>query len=333
VYGLGQFGFAMTALFSAKHASIPVEAYDPVTEYVTAIQKTRSHPVFHKGVKLGFNVVPTAQKDAPLKGATVILLAVPGQYFRDLMRYLAPLISGDVILVNLAKAVENGTNKYMSEIAREEMAPCKHHWWFVTVSGGMIAEEVTRHWPIAADVACSDEGVAAYVADLFQTATFKLNTTTDVLGVELAGALKNVVAIGAGFYDGLGYEMSSKAAYMSEAAAEVRELAVVLGAQRSTFDIGTHAWLGDLLTTGCGNSRNRLLGELLGKGMSIESAIAELEKQRKRSEGYLTSKSVYFIARQKGVATPFLDAIYRVLHTGAPVQQAVTDFWQPKAKL
>jgi glycerol-3-phosphate dehydrogenase (NAD(P)+) len=263
-----------------------------------------------------------------------ILLAVPGQYFRDLIRYIAPLISQDVILVNVAKAVENGTNKYMSEVAREEMQnQCQHKWWFVTVSGGMIAEEVTKHWPIAADVACLDEQVAAYVADLFQTSTFKLNVNTDVLGVELAGALKNVVAIGAGFFDGLEYEMSSKAAFVSEAAAEVRELAVVLGANRLTFDIGTHAWLGDLLTTCCGKSRNRLLGELLGKGMSIDAAIAELEKQRKRSEGYLTSKSIYFVARQKNVQTPLLDAIYRVLHTGAPVAQAIVDFWSPKTKL
>lgn len=263
-----------------------------------------------------------------------VVLAVPGQYFRDLIRSIAPLIEQDVILVNLAKAVENGTNKYMSEVAAEELKnKCKHQYWFTTVSGGMIAEEVTKHWPIAADVACSDERVAAYVADLFQTATFKLNTTSDVLGVELAGALKNVVAIGAGFYDGLGYEMSSKAAYVSEAAAEVRELAVALGAQHSTFDIGTHAWLGDLLTTSCGNSRNRLFGELLGKGMSVDAAIAELDRQRKRSEGYLTSKSIFFVAQQKHIKTPFLDAIYRTLHTGASVQQAIIDFWAPRTKL
>lgn len=263
-----------------------------------------------------------------------IVLAVPGQYFRDLIKSIAPLISQDVILVNLAKAVENGTNKYMSEVATEELTGvCKHNWWFSTISGGMIAEEVTKHWPIAADVACSDERVASYVADLFQTQTFKLNTTSDVLGVELAGALKNVVAIGAGFYDGLGYEMSSKAAYVSEASAEVRELAVALGAARATFDIGTHAWLGDLLTTSCGNSRNRLFGELLGKGMSVATAIADLERQRKRSEGYLTSKSIYFIAQQKGIKTPYLDAIYRVLHDGATVQQAILDFWAPKPKL
>lgn len=236
--------------------------------------------------------------------------------------------------MNLAKAVESGTNKYMSEVAREELeGKCKHNWWFVTISGGMIAEEVTKHWPIGADVACSDERVATFVVDLFETRTFKLHPTTDVLGVELAGALKNVVAIGAGFYDGLGYEMSSKAAYVSEAAAEVRELVVLLGAQRTTFDIGTHAWLGDLLTTCCGNSRNRLFGEYLGQGMSVDAAIALLEKQRKRSEGYLTSKAIYVIARQKGIETPFLDAIYRVLHAGSSVQQAISEFWAPKAKL
>jgi glycerol-3-phosphate dehydrogenase (NAD(P)+) len=175
--------------------------------------------------------------------------------------------------------------------------------------------------------------VAAYVADLFQTTTFKLNISTDMLGVELAGALKNVVAIGAGFYDGLGYEMSSKGAYLSEAAKEVRELVVALGADRATFDVGTHAWIGDLLTTACGKSRNRLLGELLGKGLSIEKALAELDRQKKRSEGYLTSKSFYFVAKTHGIQTPLLDAIYRVLHGGSNVHQAILDFWAPRAKL
>lgn len=238
-----------------------------------------------------------------------------------------------MILVNLAKAVENGTNKYLSEVASEELAVCQHTWWFVTLSGGMIAEEVSKHWPIAADVACTEIAIADYVADLFQTDTFKLNTTRDMLGVELAGALKNVVAIGAGFYDGLKYEMSSKAAYISEAANEVRELAVALGAQRATFDIGTHAWLGDLLTTSCGNSRNRLLGEYLGKGLTVPEALGELERQRKRSEGYLTSKSIFLVAQQKKIRTPFLNAIYRVLHENETVKQAVIDFWAPKAKV
>jgi glycerol-3-phosphate dehydrogenase (NAD(P)+) len=150
-----------------------------------------------------------------------------------------------------------------------------------------------------------------------------VNTTSDILGVELAGALKNVVAIGAGFFDGLGYDMSSKAAYVSEAAREIRDLAVHLGAKRETFELGTHAWLGDLLTTSFGKSRNRLFGDYLGRGMTVQEALGELQKARKISEGYLTCKSFYEVAVQKGISTPILKVVYSVLWQNASVKEVL----------
>lgn len=136
----------------------------------------------------------------------------------------------------------------------------------------MIAEEVTTGVPIAADIACVDHHIGELLKELFSTPSFRIGNTTDVIGVELAGALKNVLAIGAGLFDGLELTVSSKSAFISMAAREFREIAVALGAKPDTYELGTHAWLGDLLTTCYGPSRNRY-----GTSRSFLSLLEHLE--------------------------------------------------------
>lgn len=323
VFGAGQFGFALAKLLSDKHSQMPIRMYDPVESYVRSIQETRTHPVFFQGVTLGQNVEAFSDYKVAMEDADLIILAVPGQFTRNCVRDLAPVIKKEVILLNVAKALEPDTKKPLSEVVVEEMKACKHPYHFAALAGGMIADEVARQWPIAANVACEDIRVANHLQEVFSMPTFKVNPMTDVLGIELAGALKNVVAIGAGFFDGLKYEASSKAAFVSEAAREVRELAIVLGAERESFDVGTHAWLGDLLTTCFGQSRNRLFGELIGSGKTVEEALAELESQRKRAEGYLTARGFQQIAAEHGLHTPALDAIKAVLFDSLAVSEAI----------
>lgn len=140
--------------------------------------------------------------------------------------------------------------------------------------------------------------------------------------------VQNVVAIGAGFFDGLGYEMSSKAAYVSEAAREIRDLAVKLGARPDTFEMGTHAWLGDVLTTSFGKSRNRKFGELCGQGLTAKQAAAELEKDRKHAEGYSSTKSFYELSLAHGMSLPILAAINAVLHENEKVLNVLPRMFQ-----
>ncbi|XP_049849324.1 glycerol-3-phosphate dehydrogenase [NAD(P)+]-like [Schistocerca gregaria] len=327
IFGLGQFGFAMAKILGDKYPKIPIIGYDPVTKYVEFIQRTKKHPIFHKDVVLSPHVVTTSVQGEVIEKSNFILLAVPGQYFRSMMKEICPLIHRDVIFLNTAKALESGTNKNMSEIAAEELANCSHKTWFATLSGGMIAEEITKNWPIAADVACEDISVARYVADLLQTSYFKLNPSNDVLGVQMAGSLKNVISIAAGFYDGLGYDVSSKAAFVSESMREMYHLALALGAKHETFDIGSHAWMGDALTTAFGKSRNRYFGELIGQGMPVADALEQLESQHKRAEGYTTTESFYLLSKKLKLNTPILDIIYNVLFNGEPVKKAILEFW------
>jgi len=293
-----------------------------------------SHPYFHKGVSLNNNVIPVLKYERAIVDTQLIVLAIPSKFFRGCIRDIVPLMNGDIIFLNVAKAVEEGTNKFLHTVMEEETVGCPHKCYMTALAGGMLAEEVTKGWPIGADVACEDINVARIVRKLFYSPTFKMNVTTDILGLELAGAFKNVIAIGAGIFDGLGLAVSSKAAYVSEAASEFASLGIALGAQPETFALGTHSWLGDLLTTCFGNSRNRLLGEYIGSGMTVEKAIERLTSEKKISEGYHTARGFYTISVQKNLDLPILRNLYLVLHENHhPSETMSSIFYSDRAKL
>jgi len=329
VFGAGQFGFALANLIANNHLELPIVIYDPYKPFIEAIHATRQHPVFHKGVTLPKNVSTSFSVEEAIKGVDLVIIAVPGAFVRECVKSFAPLLEKEVILLSVAKALEPETHKYMSEVVDEEMkAGSKVKWCFTALSGGMLAEEVTKNWPIAADLASTDEEAGKKVALLLTANFFKVKTTSDLIGVELAGALKNVLAIGAGFLDGLGFDASSKAAYVSESALEMKKLAIALGARSETFELGSHAWIGDLLTTSFGNSRNRLFGELIGKGHSVKEALDILEQQKKRSEGFLSTKGFYEVAQSKGLKTPILKVLNDVLFEGHKISEIVWEIFK-----
>lgn len=208
------------------------------------------------------------------------------------------------------------------------MKTFQYNFYFAALSGGMIAEEVTKKFPIAADIACHSIEIGELLKSLFSSNHFKLQVTDDVIGVEIASALKNVVAIGAGIFDGLGYEASSKSAYISEMAREMKQLAIVLGAKEKTFEIGGHAWTGDLLTTCFGQSRNRYFGEMIGKGIPVKEALDILEKERKRSEGYLSTKSFYLVAKEHNINANILKQLYDILFEGKDVKECIYNMFK-----
>jgi len=332
VLGAGQFGFAIAQLIAVNN-KIPVVLYDPVREYIESIQKSRTHPVFHQGVTLPENVTATNSLAESVDGAVLIVLAVPGQFIRGSVHDWAPLVKNDVIVLNLAKALEKGTNKFLHEVVHEEWDKADthgHKMYFAALAGGMLAEEVSKGIPIAADIACEEGEVSKKLQTLFQTPLFKIRPTTDVTGVELAGAFKNVMAIGAGIFDGLGYAISSKAAYVSMCCEEFVGLAVLLGAQEQTYGAGGHAWMGDVITTCFGPGRNRLFGEYIGSGLSIDDALKKLTEAKKISEGYLTTKAFYNLVNEKGIPCPFLKNVYQLLFEDKPPAEVAKDFFCPE---
>jgi len=320
ILGAGAFGFALAKLLGDNNPDLPIMIYDPMKDYIEAIIKTRQHATFHKGVTLAKNVVATHDLKEAINGANLVVLAAPGAYIRGAVKDIVPLIKIETIIINVAKALEPVSNKFLSEVCDEELSKCTVKTYFGALAGGMIAEEVTKLYPIAADLACENLAVGNHVRKLFQAPTFKINCLDDVVGVELAGALKNVVAIGAGLIDGLGYDTSSKAAYVSEAAKEMQSVAINLGAKPTTFGLGSHAWLNDLLTTCFGPSRNRYFGELIGKGDSVKDALAQLDKERKRSEGYVSLPGFYKIVKEKKLSAPILEIIHGILFEDKPVK-------------
>eukprot|EP01129_Flabellula_baltica_P015856 TRINITY_DN821_c0_g1_i1.p1 TRINITY_DN821_c0_g1~~TRINITY_DN821_c0_g1_i1.p1 ORF type:complete len:345 (+),score=89.21 TRINITY_DN821_c0_g1_i1:103-1137(+) len=327
VFGAGQFGYALAKILSDQNPDLDICLYDAIPDVIEYIREHRAHPYFHKGAVLGDNVTCVSTPAEAATDAQLILLAVPGNFLRGCVRDLVPIINGEVILLNVAKAIEQKTQKFLHTVIHEEIAPVHYPVHIAALAGGMLAEEVTKGWPIGADVACSEIRIAKIVRKLFYSPTFKMNVTSDLLGLELAGAFKNVIAIGAGIFDGLGLAVSSKAAYISEAANEMSELGISLGADPSSFGLGTHSWLGDLLTTSFGNSRNRLFGEFIGSGMTVQEALDKLHSQKKISEGYHTCKAFYQISLEKNKNLPILKNLYKILYEDLPLQDGIDSFF------
>jgi len=331
ILGAGAFGFAMAKLLSDTHPEERITLYDPVREYIEGISRTRQHPVFHIGTALSGNVVCTTDLTAAVRGVRVLVLAIPAQLMRQAVRDLRIHIANDVILLNLAKALEEGTRKRMSEVIAEELAGISHRFAIATLSGGMIADEVAKGHPLVAEIGCSDRKAAKELQALVASPRFRVELNEDIVGVELAGSLKNVVAIGAGLFDGLGYSASSKSAFISHAAHEMKHLALLLGAKEHTFGPGSQAWFGDLMTTCFGNSRNRYFGELLGKGHSVTDALALLEQEKKRAEGYATTKVLHELVSKTALQVHALEQVYAVLYQGKPAKAAIEDFMRAPA--
>jgi glycerol-3-phosphate dehydrogenase (NAD(P)+) len=314
ILGAGAFGFAMAKLISENHLEKEIYLFDVNSEFVSHIKEKRKHPVFHGETKLLQHVVATTDLKEAVMGADVVILAIPSKFLRDAVKDFKQYLKQDVILLNLAKGLEVKTNKRVSEILDEELLESDVGHRVCSLSGGMIAREVTLGNPLSADLACNEAGLAGQLAEMLWGDNMRIETTDDLVGAELSGAFKNVVAIGAGVFDGLGYGESSKSAFISSAAKEVRELATALGAHEDTFGPGGQAWMGDLMTTCFGKSRNRELGELIGKGVAVDEAVKTQVKMNKSVEGFLTAEVVHNLAKVNAVRTPILDGVYRVLY-------------------
>jgi len=247
-------------------------------------------------------------------GAECVLLAVPSQAFREVS---ARLKGHPGIFVSVTKGIEYETGETMSRILREQ-APADR---VVALSGPSFAREVALGIPTTVVCACESDGTAKTVQGLFHRPEFRIYRSTDILGVEYGGALKNVIAVGAGVSDGLGYGDNTKAGLVTRALSEIRRLGVACGAKPDTFT--GLSGLGDLmLTCFSRQSRNRDLGERIGRGESIAAIQAS---HPKLAEGYPTARSAYRLAKEKQVATPIIDEVHAMLYEGKEPKKAVRD--------
>lgn len=318
VIGAGSWGTANARLLALKGYRVGLWAREP--EIVESIRTRGRNCYYLTDVELPRPAVePTEDINEAVLDACVVVLAAPSHVVREVVASLRDSLRPDQIVVNLAKGIEQGTTKRMSEVLREEL-PAAMQSRIAVLSGPNHAEEVSKAIPSATVVAALDPTVGRRLQEVFMAPYFRVYTNPDVVGVELGGATKNVVAIGAGVSDGLGFGDNTKASLMTRGLAEMTRLGVALGAKPLTF--AGLSGMGDLIATCTSrHSRNRLVGEQLASGMSIE-AIGETTKMV--AEGVRTAPAVRALAEQNGVEMPITMQVTQVLNGEKNAREAVT---------
>jgi len=319
VIGAGAWGTALARLLhQGKHQ---ITLWGHVAEWLEEIRATGRNDRFLPGIDLPRDLRLEPEVSRAVAGAECVVVAVPSQPFREVTRSLADYAG---IIVSVTKGIEYDTGLTMCGVLAENAPRAR----CAALSGPSFAIEVARDIPTAIVAASGAAATAVQVQTLFSRPAFRVYTSADVLGVELGGALKNVIAIAAGVGDGLGFGDNSKAALVTRAIVEIRRLAVACGAQPET-STGLSG-LGDLMVTCFSRlSRNRGFGERVGRGEKPADIAASTLAV---AEGYPTSRSAWQLARKHNVSTPVIDEVYAMLHQGKNVGQAVRDLMSRELK-
>ncbi len=319
VFGGGSWGTALAHLLASGGRSVALVMRQP--ELVRRVNESHTNPSYLPGVKLHPGVIATTDVGA-MDGAGLIVLALPCQSLRASLESLSPWWRRDVVLVNAAKGIEVSSGLTVSQMLAQ-LAPdlCGR---YAVLSGPSFAKEVCQGKPTAVVLGCADEALGANLRTFFSTDYFRAYSSPDVLGVELGGAVKNVIAIAAGLSDGLGFGHNARSALISRGLAEMLRLGVCLGA--GAVSLTGLSGLGDLVLTATGDlSRNRQLGLRLGQGESLQSLLAEATSA---IEGVQTAKALHSLAQQHAIDMPIARAVYGILFEALPVKQAVNSLFE-----
>lgn len=312
VLGDGGWGTALAILL--HHKAYQVTLWSAFVDYARILNKKRTNPYYLKGVRIPESIVISSDLEEALN-CDLIIVAVPSQYLRSILLKGAPYYNSKIPVVSVVKGLENGTLLRMSQVIKDVWNARS----VAVLSGPTIAQEVAHGVPTTVVVASKDKKLMIALQDVFMSARFRVYTNADVIGVELGGSLKNIIAIACGISDGLGFGTNTKAAILARGLAEMSRLGVALGAKRDTFS-GVSG-LGDLVTT-CFNplSRNHSVGEKIGRGASLNKIISSMKMV---AEGVTTVKAALNLGKKYHIDLPITREIYRVLFKGCPSETAV----------
>ncbi len=325
VIGAGSWGTALAAVLAKKGHDVHLWAFE--AEVAEQISRGQENTSYLSGVDLPENLKSTADLERALEGAEVVVSVSPAQVVGGVMAEAAPHIADDALVLSASKGIETTTLRRMDEVISEVLSPAQMAR-FTVLSGPSFALEVAKEIPTAVVAASDNSDAALAVQDLFQTEYFRVYTGSDVLGVELGGALKNVIALGAGVAAGLGGGLNTLAALITRGLAEMRRLGVAMGARAATFS--GLAGMGDLVLTCTGTlSRNRTVGYRLGQGESLEDILAEMSAV---AEGVATSHAVHDLAARYGVEMPIAEEVFGILNLGTDPEQALKNLMQRDPK-
>lgn len=292
------------------------------------IKEKGINETFLPGIKLSNGIRPVQSFREVTNEKDLLLIVVPSHFFRDILTELSPFLSSSTPLVVGTKGIENETLMTMSQVVKSVL-PGDWSDKFVCLSGPSFAQEVCEKHPTAVTLASRNKKLAKYLQELFSTDYFRVYTTQDVIGVELGGALKNVIAIAAGAADGLGFGYNARAALLTRGLSEITRLGVSMGAKPLTFAGLTG--IGDLILTCTGDlSRNRMVGLKIAKGIPVEEIISGMKMV---AEGIKTSMSAYNLSKKMGIEMPITTEVYNVVYKGKDPRKAVKDLMTRQLKV
>jgi len=323
VYGAGSWGITLSRLLHENGFRVKVWEYSP--EVVQEILAIREHSKVLPGVTLDDEILVTNDIAEATEDVDMVLVVVPSHTVRQTLEMAKPYIPQDRIITIASKGIENTTLKRMSEVVSEVLGNSDR---ICTFYGPSHAEEVSRRIPTVIVAASTNHQVAKEVQNTFMVHYMRVYTNPDVIGVELGGSLKNIIAIAAGGVDGLGYGDNTKGALLARGLMEMMRLGVKMGAEQSTF-MGISG-LGDLVTTCMSkHSRNRYVGECLGRGMKLPEILANLTMV---AEGVNTTKAGYLLAQKYEVDLPITNEVYKALYEDKDARQVIRDLMTREAK-
>ncbi|HJC33688.1 MAG TPA: NAD(P)H-dependent glycerol-3-phosphate dehydrogenase [Candidatus Mediterraneibacter faecipullorum] len=322
VLGAGSWGTALSVLLSDNGHQVTVWSIDE--NEVKMLNEKREHELKLPGVKLPDDMVITGDLESTIRGRDFLVLAVPSPFTRSTAKKMSPFVADGQIIVDVAKGIEESTLMTLSRQIEQEIPQAD----VAVLSGPSHAEEVGRRLPTTCVIGARTKKTAEYLQSMFISNVFRVYTSPDILGIELGGSLKNVIALAAGIADGLGYGDNTKAALITRGIAEIARLGVKMGGKIETFTGLTG--IGDLIVT-CASvhSRNRKAGYLIGQGMSMQEAMDEVKMV---VEGVYSAKAAAQLAKKYEVSMPIVDEVNAVLFEGKSPAEAVNDLMMRESR-
>ncbi len=322
IIGDGGWGTTLAVYLAKKQYSVKLWGAFP--EYIDEVKKTRINHKFLPTVKLPTNIELTSDLNFAINESKILVLAVPSQFLRSILKKIRNLDVKNKTILSVVKGIETTTLMRVSQVITDVLGNVQ----LAVLSGPTIAGEVVKGIPTTAVIAGKNNKITKTLQEIFNSKTFRIYTNTDIIGVEIGGSLKNVIAISCGVCDGLGYGTNTKAAIVTRGLAEMSRLGAALGAKPQTFAGLTG--LGDLITT-CfsAQSRNRSVGEQLGKGVPIAKILGSMNMV---AEGVETAKAAYLLSRKYKIPMPITNEVYNILFKNKSPQSAVTDLMTRKTK-
>lgn len=315
IIGAGSWGTALASVLDFNGHQVTV--WSVVEEEIEMLKEQREHVTKLPGVKLSEKIIFTTDLKDAVKDRDLLVLAVPSVYTRSTAKNMRPFVNDGQLLVNVAKGIEEKTLMVLSDIIKEEIPQAD----VAVLSGPSHAEEVGRRLPTTCVAGADTREAAEYIQNVFMNDVFRVYTSPDMLGIELGGALKNVIALAAGMADGLGYGDNTKAALITRGITEIGRLALAMGAKYET--ISGLTGIGDLIVT-CASrhSRNRKAGMLIGQGKTMEEAMKEVQMV---VEGVYSAKAAIGLSEKYQVPMPIIEQVNLVLFHEKPVKEAVQE--------